>query len=949
MSVLEDTDPRAELERLRKMKRLRELEAKAEVVSEGGPKANPMIQVPGGVRAMTNAEVKAKRKRDMEFASMFGGAPKMTSAAAFADNFVNAATFGNAENINTGLGNLGIGPQFVDQRKGERAMRGHLREEAPGSSIAGELLGYLGPGAGLFRGGAAALRAAPGANAFAQSVGQMGRLPSYVGRLTGLAAVGAADAGVYGATVGASNESAETGEDPTVQSRARTATEFATHPLSIAAGPAASLGGRGLNFMRTGSATPTDVAARVQQSIGRPTNQTGTLAEIFDLDVVDPSIRPEAVKRVVRTLKDGGLAVPDIPRAFEAARGLQTAGDGLSERLTFGQALTQVLERDFPQAADNIVSRLRERRLTTRNDMVGGRDRSPGIAGAVTDDLRGSQSDFLLDSADRAFGGSGRRITAEDAAEAYRKAVGSEYEPILDQGQVTDGLVDVLNGPGMGRLREPLDTIASGEGLSLDQFIAADPLRAAHWMQHAAYRASQSDDAVFRNAYTALRQRILNELEDAVPGYRELRGRFGDAATADELDGFGRLFARAVNDQGELDKVLRKFEELPEAAQDIARLQIRDHVKGLVGKSQAGDRAARTTTLTTENMQTALRQMGGDRFADDLMGVRRENEFLSAFDPNINSRTALNLQSMANAGRLGDGTRTRAAGSLGDPGTLAGDAVISGATGTFAPVLTAKKQIGNLFGKIAQPRKRTLEDETRLLLSRPGNVPPRPPRRADFSQTNAFRAPGAATATGAALGGAQEAQGQEGGGSVNPFVGALAGGLMFAGGRRAAQGVRSRLPKPVQPPQPPLNLSETPLYRGMNAPYEPTRSGGQPQWFSTSPDVANFYSGVGDGANVMKAAVRAGKSLEVDIGGQAWGPVKLSQIRDPELREALRRAGSEKFPGAETDTDQIARIGKELGYKTIVFRNMKDPYPSDVVAVLDNQAIEPFKQKPPAN
>ena len=361
------------------------------------------------------------------------------------------------------------------------------------------------------------------------------RAGSYLGRLAAGSAAWAGEGALQGATTLAEENSAYTGERPTLGDRASLAGDMATMnlgdvgvetpylknvPINVLGPVGTSIVNRAGVMSRTGGAsvTPKNVRESVQSATGRLSGgpeQMRAVAEVIDTELAG-GLRPQAISAVHRILKHSGLSDTDI-RALntEVGQRMQAGSGSAASRKTVGQLYVEILEETKPQAAENIVAVLRERRLNVRRN-----DNSAGIIRAGTRDLRDSQKEFLDHSASKNLG-ENTRIGAKEQVEALQKEISSEYERILAAAPTT--------GPGADSLRTILKADpsrasvlrrrAKNAGMSVEQYIDAKPYEAAHWM-----RSRLSKDA--RSASG----RERGDLLDSVSQIDEVLDSFDDYA-----------------------------------------------------------------------------------------------------------------------------------------------------------------------------------------------------------------------------------------------------------------------------------------------------------------------------------------------------------------------------------------------------------------------------------
>jgi hypothetical protein len=473
------------------------------------------------------------------------------------------------------------------------------------------------------------------------------------------------------------------------------------------------------------------------------------VGNLLDMELAGQPLSPKALNRVVSIIrKDGNLASENVKGLFEAVQQRLGSMDvGQSERLTLGQALSEALERDYPQAARNIETALLNSRLSTRNN-----DSSPAIIGRVADDLRGSQSDFLSGST-KANLGDKSALSLSDELDAARSDLGTQYEAIFSPGAsvAPAGAVDDVNRAiqywrNDTGLTKAAEMIARGEGYdagipfsdALDHYIKTDPRRTAHWMQSAAAQLvrkekakpkAEQDDILIRN-YTQIRDNLLKPLEKATPGYKDVRSKFGTVEEIDAAADAGNTFFLKARNEGDLDRYIRDdLGKLSPEARAAALASIRDKIGSFL-RGGPEDAPARITQISSTGALDALEKLGPDgaKLADDIRFVRRENQHLGKFVPTGESTTAKNIRAMG----IGE--------SLGGSGITSAMTPKAEGGGDIAALLRfGANMAGKGINALAKPRVRTLEDTTRFLMARKGNIPSKP-KGADFSPR--FAAPG---------------------------------------------------------------------------------------------------------------------------------------------------------------------------------------------------------------
>jgi hypothetical protein len=658
-------------------------------------------------------------QQDFARQQVFNQAGVVSPADAFTARAANSLTFG--------------APGFVSEDFRETIQR--AGEDQPGASLAGDIAGYLVPGEALWQGGKAIAntvgrpivsRIMPqGGSALARGTRFTGRYGTQTGAWAGSNAA-------YQGTVGESVRAAEEGRAPTLANAAGGAITGATDWLNLA-GPAAVMGlNRVAKYIGSGGVTSTpDSVVQSMTAAGQPANDARqAVIGALNMEALGSDIRPQAIDRVIRELESGGLSRENIGGLFQSInQRFASLPEGQTGRLTVGQAMIEALERDFPQAAENILGTLRERRLSARKG-----DRSAGIARQVSGELRETQGDFLGQSVNRNLGEQGL-INIDDQVAEAKRAIGQEYERVLaaadpSRPEARGIALIVQNDPSASGV---LLRRAQNAGFeSVEAYVAAQPDTAGHWLRSALAQAARGSTGREKlQLETTVKQ--LDELLETNAGYKAAREAYGTEMGVDDATDFGANFVSAARNEYSLDLLMRQLKGMSEREKEVAMASVRNNLNSYM-RSGPEDASARISSLTSAGVLDALERLGeqGKSLADDLRFIRREQRFLGSFDPEANSRTAINAQAIAGAQARGNSPAANAAQAVAQPGSLTQDVVISGIAGTPLPIMTAKRGVGGIIGNAFGPRIKTLEDQTRFYMSRQGNVP-RPPESADFT------------------------------------------------------------------------------------------------------------------------------------------------------------------------------------------------------------------------
>jgi len=313
--------------------------------------------------------------------------------------------------------------------------------------------------------------------------------------------------------------------------------------------------------------------------------------------------------------------------------------------------------------------------------MVQGGDGAARIAQSVDEDIAASR--VALDENYGRVLGKKARIKSEDQTKEQLAEIGRKgYEPVLSKtlsGSEKQGLSAVLDGPGMDKLKSPLEEIAAGEGLSLDEMIAKSPLRAAHWAQSKARQLSESNtDVVKASAFGALRRRLLEIINEVAPEYDQVRRKYGDEFGNLQALEFGDKFLTQARDAFQIDKMKRAFSDLSPRQKNIALLSVRDALKSASGRGRKGA-APRLARVGDEQVLDALDDVFGKRGARVAQGIEDVGEFVGSrqrIDSRKGSPTANNQEASRAASENVQSPLRRKIGGLMQ--TIAGDTANAG-------------------------------------------------------------------------------------------------------------------------------------------------------------------------------------------------------------------------------------------------------------------------------
>ncbi len=319
---------------------------------------------------------------------------------------------------------------------------------------------------------------------------------------------------------------------------------------------------------------------------------------------------------------------------------------------------------------------------------------------------------------------------------------------------------------------------------------------------------------------------LLKMLEDAVPGYKEARMKYGNVMGAQEALDDARQFMSIAGDETKLAQFIDDYEDLS----DLQRTAVENQVSSIIRQSIAnkvdnpklaelGREGPSTPNLTAISKQPFLDALPkvfgarGQEMADAIRLARSNTDYLTGLHPKYNSRTGVNEADVKNADRIyedpagAESSIIDNAVTQGLGGAGLGAAFIPGAAGAALPLigLAAAKALwtARKAGKRLSPSEKTQLAEF-LFRSRrqaatgadgaaaPGGPPQLPgPRGPSPLDTGGNMAAGAAI--GAAVGGAAS------GGDPNAMIAGATTGA-GAGAVRAQARNAASLIKPTRAP-----------------------------------------------------------------------------------------------------------------------------------------------------
>ena len=764
-----------------------------EVISEGGPESFGSVRdavdaLPAFLTRTAEEKTADKVAADQRAAAeMFRPTSPMEKAAgAFSGQYLNSSTFGQGDNLNAAIDTLlninTMGDDFSSRKDGYRSARGQMREESPIASLIGELGGYLAPGAAAWKGLSSIGKAIPGVAQAGNAAQSAGRLPAYLSRLLGSSALFTADTALYGATVGASNEAAATGKDPTLGDRARVAKDMALanvgdvaestgtnvpdflKPIPIA--PAMPVIGSGVERLTKGlvsggkMVTPDRVQAEVLENVGRapsPNSTASAMAEVIPGErITSGTVKTfRFIENALRNgLKDAGLSSAEI--TSRVTRGFNSIHKSIPALADGSTTLAQLIEREFADAGPQVSENLRLFLLRVGLD-------DPAVTRGVIQEMRTGQVEDFRQVVNENLG-SQRQYDVEQGLKQGLKKIGETYDQILSKAKELGNNSPLANSMreqlSESRFKFELTEEASKRGWKdVDAFIQNDPWQAAHKLKSkllgSARDAKQSGNYEKYQEPAVYLREMLNEL----PGYQDLSKRFAlESNVLDTLghvdtlpngnkvvtEGFGPKLRKGANKETEVLRAADEFAAMPDRQQQAAQISTGQVLKDQLRTARPGGTdlqgqdvmGLRLFDLQNEGMMSTNADMpgaiptvfgeAGERISSKVDDIVNSRKFLADIDPNTGSNTV----NKANAQMAGDAVVTS-----GLPRTMTSGYTQAGlidatmfASG-LPPIATMLTKGIPAIGKVLGPSRGTRAEIAKALMQRPARrgAPPEGP------------------------------------------------------------------------------------------------------------------------------------------------------------------------------------------------------------------------------
>lgn len=524
------------------------------------------------------------------------------------------------------------------------------------------------------------------------------------------------------------------------------------------------------NALRTSAAPITSVPPT------RPAQPRPPPPTLNATPVVKKSTVPKSTDTVLRQLLKSASVPRDSIDALQAAlvdgyKTFQRARPEGSERFSFARWI----DKNLPEAASkagiqipdvtvrDVQQALRGRGRTAHGD-AGPGDQSRAIMSQTIGDLRTTQKDYAKGRIGAEFGVADLAARKKAVQKSADEIGRDYYGPALDfakkvwtgaekaqpgEKEALTKLKDYLlrkpylqNVPDYVKLRLAVDEVP------LETRIAEDPAGVAQMIQSKlGQAASEANDPAMRGALGEARERLLKELETAIPGYRQARLDMGDEYRTLRSADFGRTFFADTRRPVDLADLADDFKKMTTSQKTMAKNSVRDEIYSVFDMGPE-DAAIRLEVLTRESTLKGLEEVfgtPGQNVADVLRELREESLWLrgdgqrtlQGVDSLSGSNTVPNSVSRVNdAKAVRSGFQTLVT-NFTDKGKVLTAALLDAAAmlGTGGmyhyPVLTGAAVAGKAARGLGNPSKRVLAESTEGLFALPPKqapvaAPPKP-------------------------------------------------------------------------------------------------------------------------------------------------------------------------------------------------------------------------------
>jgi hypothetical protein len=457
------------------------------------------------------------------------------------------------------------------------------------------------------------------------------------------------------------------------------------------------------------------------------------------------SLAKSDAKIIGRLLRSGGVAGNDVNNVLSGLVQAYNRSDSSRTRLALfaEDYLPTVLP---PEVADRAIAELRNFGNAANTSVKDGRQ---AIVQRNVGQLRGSQEDYLSGVFEDNLGDTSLRTTKGKIRGDKTLNADAVYKRELDAGQQR-----LAAGKATQKEMDARDTLLTRVGQKsffdkvpdelkfaaendpnvggLWEYIHQRPLEASHWLQSklGSMARKGGDNA---GLYHEMRMALLRPLEDAVPGYRGARLKHGDLVGQEIAVEFGDdLFRAAAGELSAAEKAA-DFKKLSKSQQTVAKRSIRDKLKNEFRKSKTAtgrvDPATGKPLDTRAAYMTKLQQDGVLDTLEEILGADgrriaeaiRSEARLNDRLPSYGSDTKKNLAGAEAAREAVQSPFNKVVGDVGDTGGWL-PAIAGDAflmSTGLPPIMTPGKIGAKIVDKFGNPSKKALASATETLYGRP--------------------------------------------------------------------------------------------------------------------------------------------------------------------------------------------------------------------------------------
>lgn len=494
------------------------------------------------------------------------------------------------------------------------------------------------------------------------------------------------------------------------------------------------------------------------KAAGTPSNapvsrKTGDMREIFGNLVRSSTRLPKAdVEKILDAAINGYDAFrkqqgPAVER-YSLGRYVDKNIDDIIARS--GVTISDVAKRDIRQAV-----RGRGRAAHGGGEGVG--DTSRATMSTAIGDLRKTQKEWAREQIEGkdAF----NKTELYDQKQKIKKSaeeMGREvYGPTLDwagklwrkeeavtptETKALEKLKEYLNrAPFKSEMPKELKILTELEDVPLEKRIDQNPADTAHWLQsklgQLAESARASNNKGMAIAYDAMRDKLLEQIETALPAYAKVRADYGDEFRTLRAGDWGKgWFADTLRPEDVAERAA-DYGKMTDRQKTIARMSTRDEIMSIFEQTPE-EAALRLSKISQEGNLKALEEVfgkPGKKVADTIREIRDEALWLNGdkdaglqgIDSLSGSNSIPNAQNLKNdadavrngiqKGVTSFGDRTKIWGAA-----LADAALMFGSHGAYnTPMLTAGVAGSKGARRILNPSPRKMANATDLMFSNP--------------------------------------------------------------------------------------------------------------------------------------------------------------------------------------------------------------------------------------